>query len=408
MGLLGARRIALVSVNFTPEPTGIGPYTRAYADLLHGAGAQVTVITGHPHYPQWRRSLATDGDRPYPVRRSWHFVPRKPTLVGRILYELTFSASVLWRLTRERRFDAVIAILPPLLPSVTAALWSRSHGVPYGVVVQDLVSLAAEQTRSSRGVPFALASRLERVALASAAAVAVISDAMRTTALLRSVQPERLMVTPNWPLADQRSLPSKDRARERMHFRKDEWVCVYAGSMGVKQGLEVIVESARAAETSNRPFRYVLIGDGSERQELEHQANGLSNIEFWPVLPEQEFWDCVVGADVLLVSQKLSVRNMSFASKLISYARTGNPMVAAVASDSAVGEVLVRFGAGLVVDPTPATIVSAIARIQQDSVLRDRLAHGAAAYYESELDVEKLQHAFLRFTLASVSTKLHR
>ena len=45
---------------FSPEPTGIGPYThRSLAITSTASGADVTVITGIPHYPAWRAEPGT-------------------------------------------------------------------------------------------------------------------------------------------------------------------------------------------------------------------------------------------------------------------------------------------------------------------------------------------------------------
>ncbi|WP_260502448.1 glycosyltransferase [Rhodococcus aetherivorans] len=75
-------RIAILGINFAPEPTGIAPYTTLLASGLAARGHEVEVLTGFPHYPQWKR---LDGgfrfrsdeieDR-VRIRRFGHHVPR--------------------------------------------------------------------------------------------------------------------------------------------------------------------------------------------------------------------------------------------------------------------------------------------------------------------------------------------
>ena len=54
--------ILLVSINYSPEETGIGPYSTGLAEHLAGAGHDVTVVTGMPHYPAWEVEAAYRGD----------------------------------------------------------------------------------------------------------------------------------------------------------------------------------------------------------------------------------------------------------------------------------------------------------------------------------------------------------
>ncbi|MBD0321819.1 MAG: glycosyltransferase WbuB, partial [Aldersonia sp.] len=48
-------RVKIVGINYAPETTGIAPYTSGLADGLAARGHRVEVLTGQPHYPQWRR-----------------------------------------------------------------------------------------------------------------------------------------------------------------------------------------------------------------------------------------------------------------------------------------------------------------------------------------------------------------
>src|SRR5947209_11966496 len=47
-------RILIQSLNYSPEPTGVGKYTGEMAEWLASQGHQVRVVTAPPHYPQYR------------------------------------------------------------------------------------------------------------------------------------------------------------------------------------------------------------------------------------------------------------------------------------------------------------------------------------------------------------------
>ena len=43
-------RILIVSLNYAPEPIGIGPYTTGLAEWLSARGHEVEVLAGRPYY----------------------------------------------------------------------------------------------------------------------------------------------------------------------------------------------------------------------------------------------------------------------------------------------------------------------------------------------------------------------
>ena len=53
-----ARRILIYAMNHAPEFVGVGRYTGEIADHLAASGANVTVITTPPHYPDWSVPLS--------------------------------------------------------------------------------------------------------------------------------------------------------------------------------------------------------------------------------------------------------------------------------------------------------------------------------------------------------------
>src|ERR1700687_5601028 len=96
-----AVRIAILGINYAPEQTGIAPYTTRLATGLAQRGHDVQVLTGYPHYPQWKRDDASSGFRSREkadgvlVRRLSHHVPRHLSWMGRAAMEMTFGLQLL-------------------------------------------------------------------------------------------------------------------------------------------------------------------------------------------------------------------------------------------------------------------------------------------------------------------------
>ncbi len=390
-------KILLVGINFSPEPTGIGPYMRAYADALQAAGHEVTVITGLPHYPQWRVSDPGAADYPYRVIRCPHFVPATLSSIGRLRYEATFAMAVNRRLSRLGPFDAIVAVIPSLASAAVAVEWAGRRGTPLLVVIQDIVTSGARLAGPSGIVLGVFGRLLEYFVLRRAAGIAAISAGMRPALIRRGARVSRIAITPNWPLRLSTQLDASV-ARARSSYPSNQLICVHAGNMGAKQGLDVLVNAARLAQDRGARVRFVLVGDGNQRAILQEMSRGLTHIEFRPVLSPADYDAALAGADVLLLTQRVSVRDMALPSKLTSYLGVGKPIVASVSADSVTAAELSRSGGAIVVPAGDAkALLEAILEVQSNTHLRARLSEQGRSYYDTELDPVLLRQRFVNF-----------
>jgi glycosyltransferase involved in cell wall biosynthesis len=158
--------------------------------------------------------------------------------------------------------------------------------------------------------------------------------------------------------------------------------------MGKKQDLGTVMECARLAKLGNRAFRFVLMGDGSQRIALEALARELElqNLEFLPVQPQETFPNYLFAADVLLLNQAVSVSDMALPSKLTAYMAAGRPIVAAVDLGSETARELQVSGASLVVEPgKPHQLLEALDRLAADVNLQQQLGTNGEIYANTVL-----------------------
>ncbi|MFJ4901101.1 glycosyltransferase [Streptomyces sp. NPDC088727] len=374
------RRLLVVSTNYAPELTGIGPYAAQLAEHWAASGAETHVLTGMPHYPSWRTEpeyrgvwRAEEERSGVTVHRRRHYVPPRQSALRRAAFEASVLAHGLVSPPPVRP-DAVISQLPSLAGGVLGARLARRHRVPYIPVVQDLMGAAAAQSGIRGGDrAAAVASRAERYALRAAALVGVIHESFVPRVTAYGVDPGRIRLVPNWTHVQP---PSADRAvtRARLGWAEGAPVVLHSGNMGLKQGLEVLIDAARLAPA----IRVVLMGDGNQREALLARARGLPNVEFLPAAGADEFTDVLAAADVLAVTQRASVLDMSVPSKLTSYLVSGRPVVASVADQGGTAQEVQRSGAGLLVAPEdPAAVLAAVRKLVEEPAAADELgAHG--------------------------------
>jgi colanic acid biosynthesis glycosyl transferase WcaI len=398
---IAGKRVLVVGINYWPEPIGIAPYTTAMAEYLAQHGAKVSVLTGVPHYPEWRvpasyrlrlatRELRNGVD----ILRLRHMVPRKMTAFRRAAYEATFLTQAAIRGLRQRP-DLVLASTPALGGALAAASVAHRVHSPLTVVVQDLVALATTQSGIKGGGRLtSVTARLEGAALRAAATVAVVSDSFVPAVKAYGVAPQRIAILPNWTHITPTRL-TRDEARARLGWPAHAFFAVYTGNMGLKQDLGNVVEAARLLEGSS--VRVVLVGDGSQRRALEDQARELQNIYFTGLLDDELYPVALAGADVLVVNERPSVGEMSLPSKLTSYLVAGRPILAAVSEGGASHrELLSTGGAAWTIQPgDPRLLAAALTALSKDRAGREAMSLAAATHAGQNLDRESSLRALM-------------
>ena len=108
-----------------------------------------------------------------------------------------------------------------------------------------------------------------------------------------------------------------------------EW-CSTPATWGETRFENVVDTAALVASHSDDDLLFVLLGDGNARRELERRAAGVPTIRFMDPLPDEEFRVALRCADVLLVNERVGVKEMAVPSKLTTYFASGTPVVAAV------------------------------------------------------------------------------
>jgi len=385
--------VLVVGLNFPPEPAGIAPYTGGLATALSASGVDVSVITTFPHYPSWSFGAAvppwsdTSAVKGCTVRRVRHRLPARPGGASRLLSEVSFGVRA--AMQRSPRHDVLVLVSPALFSSAIVLARTRllSRSTPVVTWVQDLYSLGLRETGTGSGIGVRVVSAVERWVLKRSSTVVVIHDRFKRTVVEEiGVPASRVVVMRNWTHFEPREVNDRATAREALGWDPHEAVVLHAGNMGVKQGLGNVVEAARIAAERGLPIRFVLLGDGNQREQLQKRAVGIASLQFLAPLPDEEFAAALNAADVLLVNEAPGVSGMAVPSKLTSYFATGVPVLAATDPGSVTRSEVLSAGAGLVVAAgEPSELVDGALALTADESARARHARAAQAYRTAHL-----------------------
>ena len=394
---LADAHVLVVGINFAPEPTGIAPYTTGIAEYLAERARSVTVLTGVPHYPSWSvppgyrwmlrcsEDSRLDNSAGLTVRRLRHHVPRKQTALTRAAYEFSFLANA-WSVRIKHAPAVVIAVTPSLGGAVAGARLARRHGAKLLVVVQDLMAKAATQSgiRGGRSAAGPTAT-LERYALRNADRVAIVTESFRPQVSAYGVPVDRIALLPNWTHIEPATL-SREQARKELGWPVEPFTVVHTGNIGLKQDLGNLVECARVMR--HEPgYRFVIVGDGSQREPVRALAAGLGNVVFVDPLDDVAYPKALAAADVLLLNERPGVADMSLPSKLTSYLSAERPVLAAVAPAGAAAQELgATDGAAMSVEPGhPGEMAAALRILRSDSGQCAAMASAGKRYAEAAL-----------------------
>lgn len=402
--LFGKRRLKLllVSLNFAPEVIGIGRYSGELAAWFAARGHQVAAIAGLPHYPAWQVNSAYRGAgwrreqyRGVEVLRVPHPVPLpgRATALRRILMESTFTLSSLrwWLplLMRRERFDAVIAVCPPLQNAVLPGLYRVLRRVPWLLHIQDFQVDAAVHLGMLRvGVLGRALRGLENFCLRRASWVSSITPAMCRRAIAKGADPAHVLHLPNWADVEQIVPQTPDpEFRRELGVGSDQLLVLYAGAMATKQGLDLVLDAAVRLRDDRR-FRFALVGDGSDAPRLRERAAalGLDNLALLPPQPAERLPALLSAGDIHLVVQKREAADLMMPSKLANILAAGRLAVATAESGTALWEVLEEGGTGICVAPESVDgLIGGLQRLAGDAAARGAMGIRARAYAEENL-----------------------
>jgi colanic acid biosynthesis glycosyl transferase WcaI len=353
-------KVIIWGINYAPELTGIAPYNRAMCEHLQNTGHEVRMVTTFAYYPAWKKSAAdrgklfrTDVVNGVKVHRCWHYVPQRVTTLKRIIHEATFIATTFLRLLTLPRPDIYVVVSPPLLLGLAVRGLQLFKSRPYVFHVQDLQPDAAVGLGMLKPSAFTrLLYRLEALAYRHAAAVSGIGQGMLDAFTRKGVPAAKQIYFPNGAtLPAQNNLPVRGKFRARHGFKGDEFLAIYSGNLGVKQGLDILVAAAR--QLSGTQVRIVICGDGATRPELEAsiRAEKLQNLTLLPLQPDQEYQEMLADADVCLVTQQAGSGAAFLPSKLLTVLALARPVVGVADETSALRPAIAEGGFGICVQP---------------------------------------------------------
>ncbi|HUU46431.1 MAG TPA: glycosyltransferase family 4 protein [Acidobacteriota bacterium] len=409
-------RIILVTHYFPPERNAPARRISELARHWSARGRHVEVITGMPNHPYgvlppeyrgaWYRRESHDGAV---VHRGRIYPAANSGIWRRALNYLSFCLSaVLTGLFRAGPADCVIATSPQLFCALAGWVLSVFKRAPFIFEVRDIwpeeiVAVGAIRNRIAihllEGLEMFLYHRARRIVAVAHGTVEILTA--------RGIPSRKITVVPNGVDTSTFVPGPVDETVREQHNLNGEFLVSYIGTVGMAHRLDVMLDAA-ARLSDNPHIRFLIVGDGAERQRLEHEAQrrGLDNLiwaESQPANRVAAYYRASDACVVHLRRARLFTKNIP--SKMYEIMACGRPILLGTEGESRqLGE---RSGGALPFAPESATdLAEAIGALARDRERAREMGRAGREFVTEHFDRRQLSDRYLDLIDRMTDTRL--
>ncbi len=363
------------------------------ANYLADHGNRVTIISSPVNYltgqssqshPKWieKQALRPGVD----LVRTFTYTALHRSFFHRVLVFFSFMVSSFIAGIQIKNVDLVWGTSPPIFQGITAWLLARLKRVPFLFEVRDLWPAFAVAVGVLHNPILIKASLwLEKFLYRHADRLVVNSPGFIRHVTERNARWVELI--PNGANPEMFDPDCTGSDFRRAHQLDGAFVALYAGAHGLSNDLGVILECA--AKLIDHPaIKFVLVGDGKEKKNLQTQAArlGLRNVLFVPPVPKTEIAQTLAAADACIAILKpLDLYKTTYPNKVFDYMAAWRPTLLLI--DGVIRQVMDTAQAGIFVSPGDADgLARAILSLASDRPGACQMGKNGRKYIEAHFD----------------------
>jgi glycosyltransferase involved in cell wall biosynthesis len=299
----------------------------------------------------------------------------------------------------QERFDGVLWYSPSIFHGPLVQTLKRQSRCPAYLIIRDIFpEWAVDMGLMGRGLPYRVFDAVARYQYSVADVIGVQTPGnLGYFERWQAQAGRRLQVLPNWLGAP---------AAKRCSIRLDQTplagrkIFVYAGNMGVAQGMNRVVELVVQLQ-ARTDVGFVFVGRGSDAQRLKAQANsqGLNNVLFFDEIDPDEIPDLYAQCHVGLVALDPRHRSHNIPGKFLTYMQSGLPVLANVNAGNDLAGLIREHRAGQVCENNQFETLVNLAQVLLKQLDEDLdIPQRCRTLFEQAFSVERtVQHLIAEF-----------
>lgn len=297
--------------------------------------------------------------------------------------------------------DVVISGNTPLEAQKKIIDWAGHCSVPSVFWLQDLLSIAARSiiskvSRTLAHFVYAYLKRIEKGALTAAKHIVAITDDFLPYLNQWRIDPAKVSIIPNWgPILRIPVLPRNNHFSE-CHGLSEKFVILYCGTLGKKQGIKFIVDTASGLVDDPRCL-FVVATDDRGHKLFNDQLAGrkLANLVQMPLQSSRLYPYLLAASDVSLITMEASAGSYCVPSKIWSAFCAQKPCIVAADTSNLCARITATEHAGMVVPPgSVESCITAIRRLKKNHPLCMSMGLNARRYAERHFPISNIADAF--------------
>lgn len=399
-------KILFLTHYFPPE--GNAPASRTYDNCKRwvAAGHEVTVLTCAPNVPdgqvyegysnKLKQEEWIDGIR---VVRVWTFIAPNKGAVRRILNYVSYMVFAGFFGLFLPRPDILIATSPQFFCGIAGMLLGTVRRLPKILEIRDIWPESIQAVGAMK--KSFLTRMLEWVELrmyGAADRIVTVGPGYKEKLIERGVDADEIDIITNGADLEFYTPGASDDDFRQQYGLQDKFVAAYVGTIGMASGLEVALKASRMLrEQGDDSIRFLLVGDGAQREELEAQvaAEDLSHVVFTGRLDKSQMPTVLRSTNSCFIHLKKSdLFKTVLPSKLFEAFAVGRAVVLGV--DGSARDVLEAAEAGIFIEPGNAeALIAAIRSIQQDAEKRECFEKNGMSHVRTYYNRDKLAEDYL-------------
>ena len=347
-------KILYLSQHFPPE---IGAaQARAYDMSMNlvEEGCEVTVVTAFPNHVSSKKLFHSSEHLGLNVIRSFVVQDTKKSTVRRMLNYFSFMTTSIIGGLFAKKPDVVFATTPQLFVGLSGYVLSKLKRAKFVIEVRDLwVDFAEVLNQINNKKLLTMARKLEWFLYKKADHIIVVTHGYKDYLIEKGIPENKIDVITNGvnPTEMGMLVPEEGVRVRKEHRLEDQFLILYAGNMGIAQGLQTVLEAAyRLKDVPSITF--VLIGEGAEKERLRtyQKEKDLHNVLILDSRAKQELNGFYAAADLCLVILKNHpLFDITIPSKLFDCLAMNKPILLGIGGESK--EIVKSLNAGLFFEP---------------------------------------------------------